>query len=235
MIDYSKLHFRENTWDKNIFRSVAELNEYGLDCEFNEDDIVIDIGSHVGGFIWAAGLRGAKRIISFEAFEDNYELAKKNIDVLSTIIGKNNITVFNKAIYRSDLEEQNGTLHFSGVHNENTGGGNVLTNTSGLQVEWMSLDKVIDDKQIRMLKLDCEGSEFPILLTTKKLDQVQEIVGEFHEMDVPKHLDLSYEKFTMSLLKEHLESKGFEVTYKVHDSVPSLGVFRAINKVSFKL
>lgn len=225
MIDYSKLHFREETWDRNIFCSVAELNEYGLDCEFKEDDLIIDIGSHVGGFIWAAGLRGAKRIVSLEAFKDNYELAKKNAEVLSSIIGKNNIMVFNKAVYRNDLVEQKGILHFSGIHNENTGGGNILTNTEGLEVEWISLDSIIGESKVRMLKLDCEGSEFPILLTTKKLNQIEEICGEYHEMDVPAHLNMPYEKFTMSLLREHLENNGFIITQRAIDS--RLGVFKA--------
>ena len=225
MIDYNRLHFREGTWDRNIFRSVAELNEYGLECEFDEDDLVIDIGSHVGGFIWAAGQRGAKKMICFEAFKDNYELAKKNLDVLSSIIGKNNILIFNKAVYRSDLEEK-GILHFSGIHNENTGGGNVLTNTDGLEVEWLSLDSIIGDYKVRMLKLDCEGSEFPILLTSSKLDQVEEIYGEYHEMNVPSHLNMPYEKFTMSLLERHLREKGFDIiTTRAIDS--TLGIFRA--------
>jgi len=34
--------------------------------------------------------------------------------------------------------------------------------------------------RVRLLKIDCEGSEFPILYTSKMLEYVDEIVGELH-------------------------------------------------------
>ena len=123
-------------------------------------------------------------------------------------------------------------MHFSGIHNENTGGGNVLTNTEGLEVEWVSLDSIIGESKVRMLKLDCEGSEFPILLTSKKLNQVKEIVGEWHAIgNVPSHLNMPYKEFTFDLLKEYLEKQGFEFTYiKPNPGDSNLGNFKAINK-----
>ena len=38
---------------------------------------------------------------------------------------------------------------------------------------------------MRLLKLDCEGAEWPILLTSRRLHLIDEIVGEFHEIGGP--------------------------------------------------
>jgi len=229
-IDYSKLKFRSGTWDRDIFRSVAELNEYKL-TEFQPDDQVIDIGTHIGGFTWACALKGAKNIKTYEASSDNFSLARQNIETLKELYPDLSVEVNNFAVFRSDLSEEvvsETVLHFSGIHNENTGGGNVLYSTVGEEVKCIRLDSIIGDRQVKLLKLDCEGSEFPILLTSAKLDQVECIIGEFHEGDVPKHLNMPYERFTIKLIKEHLESQGFKVTYEHDKTVPTLGLFKAI-------
>ena len=50
-------------------------------------------------------------------------------------------------------------------------------------VEPVPFDKVIEAvsqqgmRRISLLKLDCEGSEYPILLTSSRLDLVDEIVA----------------------------------------------------------
>jgi FkbM family methyltransferase len=231
-IDYNLLKLRTGTWDRNIFRSVAELNEYNL-TEFSPEDYIIDIGTHVGGFCWACAMRGAKNIDTFEASSENFTLAWQNVEVLKNLYPDLKITANNFAVYRSDMSEElvdKMVLHFSGINGENTGGGNVLHSTEGEEVKCKRLDSIIGDKQVDLLKLDCEGSEFPILLTSKKLSQVKKILGEFHEGDAPQNLNMSYDKFTMVLLKEHLEAEGFEVTYEHHKVEPRLGLFTATRK-----
>ena len=51
--------FREGTFDDWVFRSVVEENEYSLPERFEPDDVILDVGMHIGSFCHAAALRGA--------------------------------------------------------------------------------------------------------------------------------------------------------------------------------
>jgi hypothetical protein len=73
------------------------------------------------------------------------------------------------------------------------------------------------------LKLDCEGAEFPILLTSQLLHLVESICGEFHEiggahastLSIPDHFCLEgYSKFTISELGSYLRRQGYRVTWR---------------------
>ena len=81
--------------------------------------------------------------------------------------------------------------------------------------------------RVRMVKVDCEGSEYPILLTSKTLHLVDAIVGEFHEFgtDDEPHTGINeilrvpnYDRFTIKVLKQALERAGFDVAVEYHPS-----------------
>jgi hypothetical protein len=76
--------------------------------------------------------------------------------------------------------------------------------------------------------MDVEGSEYPILYTSKQLHKIEEIVGEFHEVDGTY---INGYKLDRHGLKRFLEDNGFVVT-KLEDSSWSsmCGLFRAIRK-----
>ena len=84
------------------------------------------------------------------------------------------------------------------------------------------------------MKLDCEGSEFPILLTSKLLSKADRIIGEYHEVDSTAMKYLApiaklphYKEYKTQMLVEKLEQKGFEVTLTPNSS--SIGHFDARN------
>jgi hypothetical protein len=80
------------------------------------------------------------------------------------------------------------------------------------------------------VKIDCEGSEFPILLTSRTLHLIDEIVGEFHEFgpeDRPHDDTISpeaavpgHDRFTMIVLKRALSEAGFVVEVLHHPAYP---------------
>jgi FkbM family methyltransferase len=167
--------FRKGTFDENIFRSVALANEYELPGHFAAEDVIVDVGGHIGSFAATCHARGSRQILCFEASRENTALARRNLKNLS------GVTVLNRAILhragRVDLEPFPHDLT-----GENTGGSSIRLNQSGL-TRAISLDQVLlKYERVRILKLDCEGSEWPILLFSKKLDRVEEICGEFHQM-----------------------------------------------------
>src|SRR5260370_13960292 len=110
----------------------------------------------------------------------------------------------------------------------NTGAVNVLWQTEGKgkKVPVILFDELIlqatkqGQKRIRLLKIDCEGSEWPILFTSKTLHLIDEIYGEFHEIggehDIlqPEKLSLQgFERFTIHELLHFLDQKNFRTVY----------------------
>ena len=86
----------------------------------------------------------------------------------------------------------------------------------------MRFDDVIDEvarqgrRRVDLVKIDCEGAEFPILLTSQRLGDIDRIIGEYHELragQLPRHVRVpGVEQFTIDLLAAHLERSGFAVS-----------------------
>ena len=234
--------FREGTNDSLIFEGIFKYNEYKLSEIFSDKDIIIDIGAHIGFSIYAFIQRGARHIYAFEADFENYEMA---IDHLKDYIDQGAVLLSWGAVWRSDIPEK--VLYYSGnvVENGllNAGGGNVIGHTQGTIVPAIPFDAVVLDatkkaqRRIRLLKLDCEGSEWPILFTSHTLHLIDEICGEFHEIgekydaSTPPFSIEGFDQFTIDYLVKFLGEKGFNVTFARRiesDGTPSrLGMFFA--------
>ena len=213
--------FRDGSWDAEIWRSVSELNEYHLPDAFEDKDLIIDVGAHVGAFSHACLSRGAGRVFAFEADRANFGLAVHNLSDYG-----DRARVYNLAVWRSDVSAT--TVRFSGYGNtpsgvSNTGGGNVLWNGSGAgqTVNTTDLDSLLRSAgRVRLLKLDCEASELPILLTSQELGRVTEIVGEYHEIGgeynaatIPPAAKIDgRDRYLVGDLRDYLEAAGFTFT-----------------------
>jgi len=114
----------------------------------------------------------------------------------------------------------------------------------------IAFDEIVDrvtnrgERQVRLLKLDCEGAEWPILLTSQRLGLIREICGEFHEIG-GQFLEIGEDraakdpvfslqdsaKYTIGDLVAHLEASGFAVAYRRHrrpdGTLQGLGLFFA--------
>ena len=226
--------FRPGTLDRAIFDGVVVFNEYQLPDTFKPDDIVLDIGTHIGSFCLAAFLRGAGSIHGFEPDRQNYELAVAN---LRPFAGR--VCIHNKAVWRSD--RRGDRLFFGGYADTNTAGGSVLFDTAGHQLEVEAFDDIVREvtgngkKRIRLVKIDCEGAEFPILLTSRTLHWIDAICGEYHEINDGRYnaeqiTDVArvqgVERFTMEELTRCLERAGFTVRSERSDE-SALGHFHA--------
>jgi FkbM family methyltransferase len=251
-------NFRSNTPDRWIYNDVVRRNEYRLPDRFTASDVVIDVGAHIGTFAYAAVERGCRRVFSFEPDGENCRYATTH---LQQYIDSGWVHLAQKAVWRSD--ENDDQLRFDGYHEldvsltgvtgiSNTGSGSVLWG-KGDAVPKIALDQVIDEitangaQRIRLLKLDCEGSEWPILLTSRRLHLVDEIVGEFHEIGGP-FVEIKEDRppnpivfqtdsvtgFVLDELVRSLTEAGFEVTHHRHfrpDGRPEgLGLFFAVRE-----
>jgi FkbM family methyltransferase len=247
--------FRNSTLDKAIFNGVVVFNEYQLPVRFEPGDIVIDVGAHIGSFAHAALSRGCENVYCIEPDRTNFEIALEN---LRPFIEKGCVRLVNAAAWRSDPNTDE--LRFDGYHPfpesytgmegiTNTGNGSVIW-PSGEPVAKVAFDEIVDlvtnrgERRVRLVKLDCEGAEWPILLTSQRLDLIDGICGEFHELG-GEFLEISEErlmkepifsqggsaKFTVDLLVSCLSDAGFTVTYSRHrrptGALEGLGLFFA--------
>lgn len=216
---------RPGTWDELVFHEVVHHNAYGLPSQFDSADVVIDVGAHCGAFAWACVARGAALVQAYEVASDNYETLVANLSPIAS-----RVRARHSAVWRSDTSE---VVRFQPPRRSyNTGEGRVNPRVGEIVSSVSSLDDAVAEaldgggsEVVRLLKLDVEGGEFPILYTTRTLDRVTEIIGEYHEGahgldpmdDLPPH--------TMSDLACHLTSMGFSVISE--ERRPGIGMFRA--------
>jgi FkbM family methyltransferase len=234
----SEFTLRPETMDGWIFDEIHTRNVYRLPGSFSSRDVVIDIGAHIGIFTLAALNRGCRRVHGVEADAENHRVAARN---LQTYIEEGLVSLTHAAVWRSD--ENDDVLRFSGYTSVgrliNTGGGNVIWSEDGPVVPKMSFDELVrgaateGDGRVRLVKFDCEGSEWPILFTSETLHLVEEICGEFHDIGGARDQRRSpfsvcgRDTFTAPQLIPLLESKGFQVKFNYFSSKSRLGMFFA--------
>jgi FkbM family methyltransferase len=204
--------FRPGTWDRATFESVVAHNEYRLPDRFEPDDVIVDVGGHIGSFSYAALSRGAGQVFTFEASPANCEVLRHNL----APFGARSV-VRHAAVFRSDSDLQS-LPFFLPADPGHTGGGGVHPLPGSRAVPAVGFDHVIDEvtrhgqRRVRLLKLDCEGSEWPILLTTRRLGLVDAICGEYHIADFRGPLRVEgHDRYSTDLLEQVLHSHGFTV------------------------
>jgi FkbM family methyltransferase len=252
--------FRSGTLDQAIFNAVVGCNEYRLPERFAACDIVIDIGAHIGTFAQAVLARGCEHVTGIEPDGANFEIAA---ETLKPHLEGGRLRLVRGAAWRSDRNSDE--LRFDGYHPFpksftgmqgilNTGNGSVVWGT-GEPVAKLAFDEIVDRAtnngahRVRLLKLDCEGAEWPILLTSQRLGLIDEICGEFHEIggqfleisedrteQQPVFSFANVEKFTIDVLVDHLTDAGFIVTWHRHTrpngAIEGLGLFFATREAA---
>ena len=158
-------------------------DSYGLrNIDFEDGDVVIDIGAHVGLFsIYLAKRYPFLSIISVEPAPWNFINLQRNL-LLNHI---DNVTPCNVAI-TSDARRLRMCMTPC-----NTGGASGFMGTAApAEHEWFwcrstTLDALFRDHEItlcKLLKIDCEGAEHEILKTASVLSgRIAYLSGEFHE------------------------------------------------------
>jgi FkbM family methyltransferase len=195
------LQARANTYDVNA------IEEVWLSCvytppgfEIGPSETVVDIGAHIGAFtVYAA--RRAGRVFAFEPTEENF-------GHLATNIKSNALT--NVTAIRAAVSGASGTRQMFILKDDYMGSlyplehGDRQTTVESTTLERFFAEHGID--RIHFLKLDCEGSEFDILLNAPDtlLAKLDKISMEVHPSGSHNPEDL----------RRFLVSKGFDVIAK---------------------
>jgi FkbM family methyltransferase len=197
-----EIAFRRGTADEAVIKEsfdrdtlLAGVPEY----KPASDHIVIDVGAHIGAFSLLASSKVPQgKVFAIEASADTFDFLRINVALNRTT---------NISAHRLALLDKRGTctLH----HDAGNWGHSVVKRLSHRSelVECCSLAEFMDDNAIRhcdFIKLNCEGAEFPILLSASG-----NTLRKFSFMLVLYHCDL-WRANTEADLVEHLRANGFE-------------------------
>ncbi len=195
---------REGTVDEQAIQPWIEWLELPAPRpqEPAQDDVILDVGAHIGGFtLLAASLAPNGRILAVEACRDSYEMLRRNVEL-------NNLE--NVEASHLALAGRPGEVR---LHRGATGNwGNSITSASGPVVERVpatTLAAYLDERAVDrcdFAKLNCEGAEFQILLSSPP-----ETLRRIARMLVFHHLELVDDQNSLAELERHLERAGFEL------------------------
>jgi FkbM family methyltransferase len=171
------------------------------DIRFEPGDTVLDLGGHVGMFsIYLAKRFPFVRIYAYEPSLANYEHFRMNL-IANEV---RNVQVFNRAITKDGR-----ILGMIAYYQSNSGGVTAhlrnmkLPHRINFKAKSLTLEAIFSQNQIercKLLKIDIEGSEYEVLLTSGCLHKVDYLVGEFHINDY-----LAEKGYSIAALHEHLK------------------------------
>jgi FkbM family methyltransferase len=137
----------------------------------HDDPVILDCGSNYGtSILYFKSIYPDAIITGVEADPDIYKVLSKNIDRRLF----SNVKLINKA-----LTNNKGPMIF---FSEGADGGRIHVNadaTNIFEIETIPLDDLIEG-QVDYLKLDIEGAETDVILSSKKLSQIGQMFIEYH-------------------------------------------------------
>ena len=150
--------------------------------EIGEDWNVMDIGAAIGEFTLLAALQASRgRVIAYEPFSESFYLLMDNL-ALNSI---DNVTIHKMAVWskEEDLELDFSLAEPLQMKSEKPGSDNAHSHLISHSV---SLEQAFSENgadHLDLLKLDCEGAEFPILLEVGPgiLHRVERVILEYHD------------------------------------------------------
>jgi len=155
--------------------------------------VVVDIGASIGDTAIYFSINGASHIYSFEPYPSTFRLALQNVET-NGVASK--VSLINAAV-----GPNNGKLKID-PKAQNFGGSDVKEAEDGMEIPVITLREIIESYNLSdaILKIDCEGAEYGILLKADNalLRKFSEIILEYH--------------YGYSDLKRKLESAGFDVS-----------------------
>ena len=211
--------------NKNLLDVVVVIENFGgehnhdyfKNLNLSEKPVIIDVGAHVGSFsIHAANKYPKATIFSFEPDDLNYEKLIKNV----TINNIKNVISFHKAVGNIDGMT---LLYSDNAGNFGTcGSSSMIVGPKSKQVLSTKLESIFKENQIEtcdLLKMDCEGGEYDIILNSKKeiFARINSIILEYHTVSTHE----------ISELEQSLKNYGFQVTRISNDVGDKFGFIHA--------
>jgi FkbM family methyltransferase len=154
-------------------KETFEQDQYSwLDVKNKE---VVDIGANIGDTAILFLLRGAIKVYAFEPYPYSCAIFRKNL--MENNLGPR-VILFNEAV-----ASENGFVTVD-ENFKNVSGSDFREASMGKMIRKRTLDRVVQDLDLSdaVLKVDCEGAEYKILLGTREdtLRRFESTIIEYH-------------------------------------------------------
>jgi len=207
--------WRHGTGDMKKLQEVVIANCYGIPEKLPKWTTVVDIGAGAGFFSWLCYQRGAEVIFAVEPDPDNIEMARRNAGA--------SVTLFSGGVWSKQTK-------LKLIKDANKQAAQCKPALDG-DIAAIPFDDLLDyvsrssfHGRVNILKMDCGGAEWSILSNSKQLSRVDEIIGEYHELqDSSRPLPQM-----LRWLSGILNKAGFN--FSCMPVSPGKGRFRAVRK-----
>jgi FkbM family methyltransferase len=167
--------------------------------------VIVDIGGNAGYFnMMLFSQIDSAKVYAYEPIAENCMLFRENVKRNSIMTDK--VTVYNMAVTGTPVDE---VSIYKEVENENSVTASVYNdfskqNFNVIQVKAITLQQIVESNNLTsvdLLKLDCEGSEYPIIYETPGhiWAKVKMVYMEDHPLDKEKRNHNAAVKFLESL------------------------------------
>lgn len=175
-----------------VFKEIFVSDFYGIDALVKKlpvNPLVVDIGANAGYFnmMLFSKVKDAT-VYAYEPIKANYELFQSNISLNPGL--EKRIQLFNKAVTGTAIESVELFMEHS---DDNSVIASVYSdfdqqNKYSTKVPAISLNEIIEGNgfnKVDLLKVDCEGSEYPIIYETpvSVWNKVNRLTIEVHNLD----------------------------------------------------
>jgi FkbM family methyltransferase len=165
---------------KQLANTLYLIKEQFIEKQYNllniKNRIVVDIGANIGDSAIYFALKGAKKVYAFEPYPYSYKLAMRNIRLNKL---QNRIKLLNLGCYGKEGKIMIDTSY------KNSSGADLKNFENGTVIHIITLGDLIrrfDIPKGAVLKMDCEGCEYGVLLEARNSDlrKFKQIVVEYH-------------------------------------------------------
>jgi len=196
---FNEFYVRDNKSDEWVINEVLRPSTYQKALGINKKDIVLDLGLNIGAFAVLWGYK-AKKCYAFEPEVENFNIAKKNID-LNNI---KNCVLSNTAVTGCG----NKHIHFYVGMGERKDGHSILPfkGRQKVKVECSNINDILEKTKANKIKIDIEGAEYQVIKAINKWDQIDAIIFEWHK----------------NFLKDHDNTKLKEIETIIHSNFTNI-------------
>ena len=199
-----------------VFKEIFLSDFYSIDEWIDtlpRDPVVVDVGGNAGYFsMLLLSRRPATSLFAYEPIERNFELFQNNIKINPVISGKAH--VFHRAVTGKNIDSI--TLYKEAT-SDNSVTASVFQdfeshNLNAVTVKAISLQQILSEnklEQVDFLKLDCEGSEYPIVY-----DSPPEIWKKIKTVFLEVH-NLDEDRRNLQTIDRFLKTAGYTTTRRL--------------------
>ncbi len=203
----------ESDYSTPLYETIAEIADY--DCyqldqlHFDKSgaSVIVDIGANIGVTAMVFSKISSGKIYCYEPIKRNCEFIKRN---------KKHNNAQNVEIIEKAVADKTGTITFQVEEDVSVSAHaaslalNNLTNAETIEVPAISIRELIQNlsgTSIDLMKIDCEGGEYPILevLDKESARHIKALTFEVHDLDHVRNVQL---------VENRLVSLGFTIYKK---------------------